>query len=279
MQPFSPYYLLICTPCYANSLHAGYFHSMLQLKELLLRHRIRHEIVTVGNESLITRARNYFVSLFLSKPEYTHLMFIDSDISFQAPSILRMLSFDKEVVGGAYPKKSIHWSRILENVRQDPQITPEELETKSYQYTMNIGSSFSTMDQNSKKESDSDPDSDSDSDMEIQDGFLKVSHVAAGFLLLQRKMLESMKSQFAHLQYHNDVRGYETSNNHDSFYAWFDCHVDPIHRVYLSEDYAFCNRWTSLGGEIWVDLRCPLHHTGCYEFKGNIRTHLELPFV
>jgi hypothetical protein len=32
--------------------------------------------------------------------------------------------------------------------------------------------------------------------------------------------------------------------------------------TYLSEDFAFCKRWTDIGGEIWADLESRLDHVG-----------------
>ena len=35
-----------------------------------------------------------------------------------------------------------------------------------------------------------------------------------------------------------------------------------------SEDYAFCDAWTALGGEIWIDQTAELVHVGEREFRG-----------
>ena len=46
-------------------------------------------VQTMGNESLITRARNTIVSMMMDQTDYvaTHLLFIDADIGFQAQNI------------------------------------------------------------------------------------------------------------------------------------------------------------------------------------------------
>ena len=44
----------------------------------------------IFNESLITRARNYLVDEFLRAEEFTHLMFIDSDINFNPKDVLSL---------------------------------------------------------------------------------------------------------------------------------------------------------------------------------------------
>ena len=31
--------------------------------------------------------------------------------------------------------------------------------------------------------------------------------------------------------------------------------IDPATGTYLTEDFAFCKRWTDIGGEIWADIQ------------------------
>ena len=38
--------------------------------------------------------------------------------------------------------------------------------------------------------------------------------------------------------------------------------------IYLSEDFAFCQRWRALGGKIWLDTQSRLTHTGVYAYEG-----------
>ena len=40
--------------------------------------------------------------------------------------------------------------------------------------------------------------------------------------------------------------------------------------TYLSEDFAFCKRWTDMGGEIWADLNSRLNHVGQMTFCGDL---------
>lgn len=79
---------------------------------------IRVEVVS--NESLIQRARNFLVSMFMDMAEYTHMMFIDSDVDFAPGHILRMLSKDKDVICGVYPKKSYDMPRLVDLARKYP---------------------------------------------------------------------------------------------------------------------------------------------------------------
>jgi hypothetical protein len=49
----------------------------------------------------------------MSNAKATHYMFIDADIRFQPESIFQMLSYEKEVIAGLYPKKSIPSNYVI----------------------------------------------------------------------------------------------------------------------------------------------------------------------
>jgi hypothetical protein len=55
--------------------------------------------------SLVTQGRNLCVAAFLDS-NYTHLLFIDSDIYFHAESIFEMIKRDKDVISIPYPLKN-----------------------------------------------------------------------------------------------------------------------------------------------------------------------------
>ena len=42
---------------------------------------------------------------------------------------------------------------------------------------------------------------------------------------------------------------------------------------YYSEDWTFCENWRDLGGQVWVDKRVLLRHTGTYVFDGQTQEH------
>ena len=73
-----------------------YFHSILDLQNFCREEQIGLNIQTLGQESLVTRARNTLVANFLDNDSFTHLLFIDADIGFEAKSLKRFLEYDKE---------------------------------------------------------------------------------------------------------------------------------------------------------------------------------------
>ena len=103
--------LFICTPMYGGQCYGFYAQSLLQLNNVLRDNNIQSMMSFMFNESLITRARNALAHQFL-KTDCTHLMFIDADIRFNAYDVLPMLSADKDVIVGIYPKKEINWGTV-----------------------------------------------------------------------------------------------------------------------------------------------------------------------
>lgn len=116
--------LLVATPMYGGMSHGTYTKSCLDLQMMCAQYGVGTRFSFLFNESLITRARNYLVDEFL-RTDFTHLVFIDADIHFNAQDILTLLALDKDVIGGPYPKKSINWANIAEAIKRNPQSTPK----------------------------------------------------------------------------------------------------------------------------------------------------------
>jgi hypothetical protein len=54
-------------------------------------------------------------------------------------------------------------------------------------------------------------------------------------------------------------------------HAYFDCMIDKgKSERYLSEDYAFCQRWRNCGGTIWLCPWIRTKHIGTYAFTGDL---------
>ena len=130
--------IFIGTPCYGGMITADYFKSCLQLTAVAASKKVELQFGTIGNESLITRARNTLVQLFMDDEQYTHLLFIDADISFSPESVMRMIDLDEEIVTGVYPRKTIDWRKVKNKVLQNPEINEDELLASSLEYNLNV---------------------------------------------------------------------------------------------------------------------------------------------
>ena len=132
--------IFIGTPCYGGMITADYFKSCLRLVNEAPKHNIQLQFGTIGNESLITRARNTLVQLFMDDPgKYTHLLFIDADIGFSERTVMRMLELDEEVVTGVYPRKTIDWTKVIRKVKEKPDIKEKTHNYSTVLYLSNTG--------------------------------------------------------------------------------------------------------------------------------------------
>jgi len=93
-------------PMYGGMLSESTLHGLLELQNYTRNSGIEMRVQTMGNESLITRARNTIVSMMMDQTDFaaSHLLFIDADIGFHWQNIERLLCADKDVVCGIYPK-------------------------------------------------------------------------------------------------------------------------------------------------------------------------------
>lgn len=199
-------------------------------------------LLLLGGDSLITRARAMLVTKFMSNPEATHLMFIDSDISFDPEQFERLFRQDKDFVAAMYPVKEINWSK--QSVRNQG---GEPADTAGLDYVGVLC------------EGDT---------LKVENGFATATYVGAGFQLIKRNVFEKMAEAHPELAF-SEVHDTNKSTSDNFKYALYDPLIEQETREYLSEDFAFCRRWRALGGDIWLDLKSQITHSGNTSFRGD----------
>ena len=238
----TPRRLYIGTPCYGGLVTQKYMQSMCAL--LMQRVPGLHvSLQLLAYESLVTRGRNTILGAFLDQPEATHLMFIDADIGFTVEQVLRMLDFDQDVVAGMYPLKRLDYDAAA----RWKAAGGEPLETAQLRY---VGLPCEGEERKEKS------------------GFVTGIYAGAGFLLMKRHALELMAKEYPETHYRG-VHNTAHPNPSQNLYALFDTMIDPETGDYLSEDYAFCQRWRAMGGTVWLDTRSRLTHVGPHDFVGD----------
>jgi hypothetical protein len=81
--------------------------SLFNLGKLLVRNNIPHGLFTQANSSLITIGRSKISNFFINNTEHEYLFFLDSDIGFDPDDVLKLLSYQVDIISGAYPMKTI----------------------------------------------------------------------------------------------------------------------------------------------------------------------------
>lgn len=251
--------VMVATPCYGGLLSEGYLHGILSLTQFAAKNKFKVHLNTMGNESLVTRARNTLVSQFLDYCEkddksFTHLMFIDADIGFNGEAVTRLIQSDYDVCAGIYPRKSIDWKSIPGFVKEDP----TNLEQKAYGYNLNFAQP---------------------KNIKVEKGFTEVLDAATGFMCIKKEVFHKMKEAYPNLKYTSDQIINNDRYSSKNCYAFFDCIIDEKSNRYLSEDYAFCRLWQKIGGKIYADLQSPLTHYGTYPFAGHVWTKFKVDEV
>ena len=241
------YNVFIATPCFGGLVTQAYMQSVISLMQYQAQPPLKMTLALLGNDALITRSRNTLVSTFLNDTNATHLLFVDADISFAPEQVTRLLAADKDVIGAMYPIKTLDWDHAAQR-------RPDSLETGEEAAMHYVGTPL----EEAKARWDGD--------------FVTASYVGTGMMLIRRRVLALMIDAYPHLQY-NAIHSYpRVQRTPATQYALFDCLIDETTGLYLSEDYAFCQRWRAMGGDIWLDTAARLTHTGAYGFAGNPAT-------
>ena len=247
--------LFVATPMYGGMSHGMYVKSCLDLQSVCTQYGIEIRFSYIFNESLITRARNYLVDEFL-RSEFTHLLFIDSDIHFDPRDAIAMLALDKDVIGGPYPKKSIKWGSVIDAIKKKPDISPSEVEKVTGDYVFNAVAGTAQF-------SVGEP--------------LEVLELGTGFMMVKREVFTKLEEAFPMIRYKPDHVGQANFDGSRYIHAYFDTVIDYKDSItgggsdrYLSEDYMFCQMWRKIGGQIWLCPWMKTHHIGTYAFTGDM---------
>ena len=243
--------VMIATPCYGGQLTEAYLHGILNTISVANKHKFQVHLNTMGNESLITRARNTLVTQFLDldkkEPDrFTHLLFIDSDIGFNGSAVWKLLNSGHDVACGIYPRKSVDWDSV-KSFAEKGQL--DNLEQKALGYNLNLSNPLN---------------------IRVENGFAEVLDAATGFMCIKKEVFYKMIEAYPNLKYTSDQIINNDRFSSDNCYALFDCIIDEKSNRYLSEDYAFCRLWQKIGGKIYADVQSPLTHYGTYAFKGHV---------
>lgn len=239
--------LFIATPMYGGLCYGYYTQSLMTLQNALRENRIDTALSFLFNESLIQRARNALVHGFL-KTDFTHLLFIDADIRFDAKDVLPMILADKPIICGIYPKKEINWQQVHKAAQAG--VPPEQLRLFSGSFVVNLinYAEHAQVDVNAP--------------VEIWNG-------GTGFMLIKREVFEKLRDHVP--SYINDTHDLGGNIGNERIAEFFATSIEPMGERLLSEDYHFCKEWREkCAGSVWAAPWVKLAHIGTHMFDGNL---------
>jgi len=249
-------FLSIMTPCFASITYVDYMSCLIKTLDMLKYFNIPTKVEFCKNDSLISRARNNLIAKSMYNTDVTHMLFIDNDIVWDPIEVLKLLLSEKDLIGGIYPLKQYMWDRLknasaLSTILEKKKTSqlkdiPDEvfLQTNLLNYNVNFLNST----------------------IQVEKNLTKIKHLATGFMMIRREVIEKMMTAFPSTKYTDDISFLQPEENKYA-YALFDCGVEDDH--YYSEDWMFCHRWSKMGGDICVDVSINLTHIGIENYRGS----------
>lgn len=226
--------IMLGIPMFGGICHGDFALSLVKTVQVLTKAGFAVSIEVMMGDSLVPRARNNLAQRFLASGK-DMLMFLDADIVFGEYDIIKLILGDKDLVAATYPRKRLNFEAYKEAVLKLKD-NPEDW----------LGSYIFKAEQDGQSD-----------DM----GFLEVSHVPTGFMLIQRAVFERLQ-QF--------VPNYVDIVDGKRIEAWDYFPIGPVKGVYMSEDYSFCQAWKQAGGSIFLAPFVQLKHIGSFAFDGNL---------
>ena len=248
--------IMVATPMYGGSCHGMYTKSTADLAKLTTHYQMDCKFFYLFNESLITRARNYCADEFM-RSDYTHLMFIDSDIGFDPNDVLSLAAMmdpeaeePKEIMCGAYPKKTIAGEKIKRAVDKGfADKNPSNLEKFVGDYVFNP--------------------TEGQSEIRINEP-VKVLEGGTGFMMIARSAFEKFNKAYPEYSYLPDHIRTKHFDGTREIHMYFQALIDEKSKRYLSEDYMFCQWMREAGEDTWMAPWMKMVHTGSYTFGGSL---------
>jgi hypothetical protein len=213
--------VMIAIPAYSGQIHLGTFRSLFTDLLALQARGDSFEVHDECGNALIADARALIVAQFLASDCDT-LVFVDSDVCWEAGALLWLLDAPVDMVAGIYPQ------------RRDP-----------IAYCVKWKS---------------------EGELWAENGLLESVGVPFGFVKLSRAMLEQMVAQYPDSEFYVE--------NAPGQKAWALFADYRIGKHKMGEDYAFCRRWTEMGGRLWVNPEIKMGHVGYKTFPGHLGEEL-----
>ena len=239
----APISIFVATPVHSDvSIH--YFKACLEFQKECFVRKIP-VMFQVMKSSLVTQGRQLCVSGFMGT-KATHMLFIDSDISFNFKMIEKMINYDKEICLVPYPIKGLDFDKIKERIKEGSTLDPRVL---GNQYTMSV------------------PDP---SNVKVENGFIEVERGPAGCMLIKREVIEALIKEYPEftINQHTFIDGKLVTREH--MYNFFDTYWDPKTKTYTGEDFYFCKLCKHAGIKMYALVDEYIAHHGEFSYTGRL---------
>ena len=224
--------IFIALPCY-DSVKINTMLSIFQLIQKLGQSKVEVGINTMKSP-LIHQARNYLTSVFLTT-EYTHMLFIDSDVEFGPEAALRMLVADKDIICTPYRAKNPDLSTHTYTVKfSDPKVVPI-----------------------------------------LPGKLVEIEAGPTGLMLIHRRVFEKIIKNRPDLKIKNRANEalVQTEKSHSFYYNFFDFAFEDGYT--FGEDVSFCKLARKEGFKLYANTDSMTSHRGEHAWVGKFGDSLK----
>lgn len=242
--------------------------ALIKLAQAFQERGVGYSVVTYQGSDIVV-SRNHLMSGFLTDREYSHLLWIDSDMVFEPDAVWRLLAAGEDFVAAACPQKFFDWPALRKAVEDDLLRDGDEAEPferlLSRSLTFNIQTDGFRHERWVAKQ---------------RSGYITVPAVGMGLTLVSRAVPQAMVDAglAASRPGMTDLPGHKGLEWHD----FFGHLASEDGRLMFAEDQSFCHRWVEgCGGDIWLDCGANVGHVGPVVFEGTYdhRVHRDFPEV
>lgn len=226
--------LFIATPIYGDSVKTQYFRSMLKLIGWLERATIRYSFIHVETAD-VALSRNYLATVAYES-QATHLLFVDSDVSFEPESVRKLLDADKDVIGCVYPARQIMPGETIRDFAANRFVAPW------------TGS--------------------------VADAIAEVPALGMGLTLIRTEVLGKLAPTVSKRSEHPPSTSRKVLKG--PLLGFFDYVTLDDDRGYAGEDRSFCMRWRLAGGKLYALTTEMMGHVSSVELRGRYSDHIRL---
>ena len=227
----------------SNDLNTSFFftQSLIILSNSLVRHGVEYDILisTTDMNKNVIQSKNTLINNFITNTKGTHLLLVNSKISFSWLDVVKMIMNDKNIVGGCHPMANINWDKVKNNVVAKNDIQNEYLVAKSLDYYLN-------------------PMLEENGNFKLVDGnLIEVNDMFLEFSLIKRNVFDKMIE-----------KGKKSKR-------MFELKYDDENETYINEDLTFSKYWKSLGYKLWMNVDVNLNHATNVNLKGSILLNIQ----
>lgn len=227
--------ILIASPTYDGSVRKEYMRSIMAATAWLDAQKVGWEWL-VESSTVLSVMRSAMASKALMDGDFSHILFVDTDMGFSVSALRKMVEADKPVMGCAYPYRTVP----LDDAVEGPHASIRSLISQAAPYAIGFPRELSNL--------------------KVVKGICEVDFIGTGLLLISAEALaemvrkgaaESFRTTFPYSQWHR----------HETYHGFF--HHVMRDGAMLGEDYSFCHRWREeCGGVIHAVVDEEIFHIG-----------------